>query len=302
MKKLITILILIFFNTNVLADKMTKSGFLTNKVSYLKEQKINNPQNKILLIYNHGQTTHDGPSSDCAWKGGMKNISSLVGKKVKDKEIVVYLFCTGSLKGDDYKRLWNKKKFTEPYKGKPKLEKRLDANLKLIEDFIIQGFNKNQIFLSGRSCGGWMTMMLLSRYPDIVAGGISFVPECYGRLTKAFKVKKVGLDKALKKFKEKEGPGPANMRQMQIDEIKKGPNLPVLVFTHPKDPFGGLVSDWVEEIPGVERIVISKDNKVNGKNCSVWGKPIKNYHDIDRADCFKELNPKILGFIESKIN
>ena len=46
-------------------------------------------------------------------------------KTVKDKEIVVYLFCTGSLKGDDYKRLWNKKKFTEPYKGKPKLEKRL---------------------------------------------------------------------------------------------------------------------------------------------------------------------------------
>ena len=81
MKKLIAIIIIIFINTNVLADKMTKSGFLSNKVSYLKEQKIDNPQNKILLIYNHGQTSHDGPSSDCAWKGGMKNISSLVGKK-----------------------------------------------------------------------------------------------------------------------------------------------------------------------------------------------------------------------------
>ena len=89
MKKLLAILIIIFFNTNVLADKMTESGFLNNKVSYLKDQKINNPQNKILLIYNHGQTTHDGPSNDCAWKGGMNNMSSLVGKKVKDKEIVV---------------------------------------------------------------------------------------------------------------------------------------------------------------------------------------------------------------------
>ena len=125
MKKLSIFLIIIFFNTSVLADKMTKSGFLTDKVSYSKEQKIDNPQNKILLIYNHGQTTHDGPSGDCAWKGGMNNISSLVGKKVKGKEIVVYLFCTGKLKGDDYKRLWNKKKFKEPYKGKPKLEKRL---------------------------------------------------------------------------------------------------------------------------------------------------------------------------------
>ena len=229
-------------------------------------------------------------------------MSSLVGKKIKDKKIVVYLFCTGKLKGDDYKRLWNKKKFKEPYKGKPKLEKRLDANLKLIENFAAQGFNKKQIFLTGRSCGGWMTMMLLSRYQDIVAGGISFVPECYGRLTKMYKVKKVGAEEALKKFKEKDGFGPANMRQMQIDEIKKNSNLPVLVFTHPKDPFGGLLSDWVEEVSGVERIVISQDNKVNGKSCSVWGKPIKNYHDMDRANCFKEFNPKILDFVDSRVD
>ena len=302
MKKLIILLIFLFVNSNVLADKMTKSGFLNDKVSYSKEQKIDDPHNKILLIYNHGQTTHDGPSNDCAWKGGMKNMSSLVGKKVKDKEILVYLFCTGKLKGDDYKTLWNKKKFKEPYKGKPKLEKRLDANLKLIEDFVAQGFKKNQIFITGRSCGGWMTMMLLSRYQDIAAGGISFVPECYGRLTKMYKVKKVGVEEALKKFKEKDGSGPANMRQKQIEEIKKSQNLPVLVFTHPKDPFGGLLSDWVEEISGVERIVISENNEVKGKSCNVWGKPIKNYHDMDRATCFKEFNPKILDFIASKID
>ena len=302
MKKLIILLIFLFINSNVLADKMTKSGFLNDKVSYSKEQKIDDPHNKILLIYNHGQTTHDGPSNDCAWKGGMKNMSSLVGKKVKDKEILVYLFCTGKLKGDDYKTLWNKKKFKEPYKGKPKLEKRLDANLKLIEDFVAQGFKKNQIFITGRSCGGWMTMMLLSRYKDIAAGGISFVPECYGRLTKMYKVKKVGVEEALKKFKEKDGSGPANMRQKQIEEIKKSQNLPVLVFTHPKDPFGGLLSDWVEEISGVERIVISENNEVKGKSCNVWGKPIKNYHDMDRATCFKEFNPKILDFIASKID
>ena len=75
-----------------------------------------------------------------------------------------------------------------------------------------------------------------------------------------------------------------------------------MVFTHPKDPFGALVSDWVEEISGVERRVISQDNKVNEKNCSVWGKPIKNYHDMDRATCFKEFNPKILDFIASRVD
>ncbi len=281
---------------------MTKNGFLSKNVSYSKDQNISNPENKILLIYNHGQSTHDGPSNDCVWKGGMKNMASLVGEKVKDKEILVYIFCTGKLKGDDYKTLWNKKKFKVPYKGKPKLEKRLDANLKLIDNFVSQGFKKDQIFITGRSCGGWMTMMLLARHQNIVAGGISFVPECYGRLTKNYKVKKVGVEEALKKFKKKDGPGPADMRQMQIDEIIMSKNLPVLVFTHPKDPFGGLLSDWVEKAPGVERIVVSENNKVNGKSCKVWGEGIKNFHDIDRADCFEYYNSTILNFINSKLN
>ena len=301
MKKIFLILSILLFCTNVFADKMTKDGFLSNKNGYAKDQKIKDPENKILLIYNHGQSSHDGPSNDCVWKGGMRNMASLVGEKIKDKEVLVYIFCTGKLKGDDYKRLWNKKKFKAPYKGKPKLEKRLDANLKLIDSFVSQGFKKNQIFITGRSCGGWMTMMLLARHPNIVAGGISYVPECYGRLTKAYKVKKVGVEDALKKFMEKAGPGPANMRQRQIEEIKKSENLPVLVFTHPKDPFGGLVSDWVEGISGVERIVVSEDNKVNGKSCKVWGESIKDFHDIDRADCFQFYNSKILKFIESKI-
>ena len=302
MKKIFLLLSILLFCTNVLADKMTKDGFLSNKNGYAKDQKIKDPENKILLIYNHGQNSHDGPSNDCVWKGGMKNMASLVGKKIKEKEVLVYIFCTGKLKGDDYKRLWNKKKFKEPYKGKPKLEKRLDANLKLIDNFVNEGFKKNQIFITGRSCGGWMTMMLLARHQNTLAGGISFVPECYGKLSKTYKVKKVGVEEALKKFRKKDGPGPADMRQMQIDEIIKSKNLPVLVFTHPKDPFGGLLSDWVEKAPGVKRIVVSQDNKVNGKSCKVWGEGIKNFHDIDRADCFEYYNSTILNFINSKLN
>ena len=147
-----------------------------------------------------------------------------------------------------------------------------------------------------------MTMMLLARHPNIVAGGISFVPECYGKLTKTYKVKKNGVEEALKNFRKKDGSGPADMRKMQIEEIKKSKNLPVLVFTHPKDPFGGLLSDWTEEVSGVERIVVSEDNKVNGKSCKVWGNAIKDFHDIDRADCFKHHNLTILNFINSKLN
>ena len=178
MKKILLLLIAITFSTNLYADKLLKDGFLNNKMSYEKDQNINDPTNKIILIYNHGQKTHDGKSSDCVWKNGIRNFSSLVGEKVEGKEIMVYLLCTGKLAGDD-KTLWKKKKFKPPYKGKPKLEKRLDANLKLIDSFVSKGVPNAQIIMTGHSCGGWMTMMLLARYPDKVGGGISLMQACY---------------------------------------------------------------------------------------------------------------------------
>ena len=91
MKKIFLLLSILLFCTNTHADKMTKDGFLSTNVGYSKDQKISDPENKILLIYNHGQSSHDGPSNDCVWKDGMKNMASLVGEKVKDKEILVYI-------------------------------------------------------------------------------------------------------------------------------------------------------------------------------------------------------------------
>jgi len=86
MKKILLILIAITFSTNLYADKLLKNGFLNNKMSYAKDQNINDPTNKIILIYNHGQKNHDGKSSDCVWKNGIRNFSSLVGEKLKKKK------------------------------------------------------------------------------------------------------------------------------------------------------------------------------------------------------------------------
>ena len=309
MKKILLLLIAITFSTNLYADKLLKDGFLNNKMNYAANQNIEDPKNKIIVIYNHGQDDHDAPSKNCVWKNGIRNFSSLVGDEIHGKKIMVYLLCTGNLAGDDYKTLWNKKKFKPPYKGKPKLEKRVDTNLELIKSLVSKGVPSNQIILTGHSCGGWMTMMLMARYPNIVGGGISLMQACYGKISKNFKVKKVGIDKALEKFRKKEGSGPADMRQAQIDEIKKSKDLPVLVFTHPKDPYAGLLSDWVEEIPGVQRIIISEDKTINGKKCyriginngEKWKEPVKNYHDMDSADCFQYYNPTILKYIASRL-
>ena len=309
MKKILLFLTIITLITPVYADKLLKDGFLNSKMDYVKEQNILDPKNKIILIFNHGQQDLDRSSKNCVWKNGIRNFSSLVGEKINGKEIMVYLLCTDHLAGDNYKILFNKKKFKNPYKGITKLDKRVNANLKLIDNFLEKGVPKNQIILTGHSCGGWLTLMLMAKYPDKVGGGISLMQACYGKLSKRAKVKKVGVEKALEKFREKAGDGPADLRQDQINEIKKSKNLPVLVFTHPKDPYDGLLSDWVEEIPGVQRIVISEDKKINGKKCYVFRinngikkkEPVKRYHDMDTADCFQYYNPTILKYIESRI-
>lgn len=308
MKKIFILLIILFYSLPVNADKLLKNGFINENLNYAKVQDIVDPKNTIILIYNHGQDKHDARLKDCAWKNNLRNSVSLLKNKIKGKKIMVYNYCTNTTGGDD-KNLWNKEKFKPPYKGKPKLEKRLDANLRLIEKFTEMGVPNKQIILTGHSCGGWMTMMLMARHPNKVGGGISYMPACYGKISKNFKVKKVGIEKALKKFEKKWGPGPANMRKFQIDEIKKSNNLPILVFTHPKDPFAGLTSDWVEEVSGVKRIIISENNKVGEKSCyriginngKQWKEKINNFHYVNWADCFQYYNSTIIEFIESRI-
>ncbi len=107
-------------------------------------------------------------SHSSRWK-----INNFVAKqKINDKEIMLYLLCSDDLGGDDWKRIWNKEKFKPPYKGLTKLDKRLEANVELIDQFLEMGVPKKQIILTGHSCGGWMKMMLMAKYPDKVCGGI----------------------------------------------------------------------------------------------------------------------------------
>ena len=311
MKKILILILFVFLNTHAYADRLVKNGFLNNEMGYEMDQNINDPKNKIILILNHGQGKHDKKSKDCYYSNNISNFSLLVGIKINEKELMVYNLCTENLVGDDWRNLWigeNKRK--KPYKGKTKLEKRLDKNLELIEMIISIGVPKNQIIMAGNSCGGWLTMMLISKYPNKIGGGISMNQACYGDLSRTKNVKKHGVKKALIRF-SKIDPGPSKMRKKQINEIKKSKNLPVLVFTHPKDPYDGLLSDWVEEIPGITRVIISNDRTINGKKCfrkglkkngKEWKKKLKNPHYIWEADCFQYYNPTILDYISSRVS
>jgi hypothetical protein len=309
MKKLLLILIFLTVSNTVYANgKILKSGFITKSASVKEGMNIDDPKNKIIIIYNHGQNSNDkAHKNECIWVNQIRNQASLVDKEINGKKIMVYNFCTNDFAGDMSlkKHWWNSK---TPYVGKHKLDKRIERNLELVEKFVSIGVPRKQIIISGHSCGGLLTLMLLSAYPEKVGGGISYMQACFGKLSKTYKVKKVGPEKALEKFAKKY-PGPAELRARQINNIKQSDNVSVLAFTHPKDKWEGLLSDWLEEVPGVKRIVISQDYKIKGKSCVVkgddWQENIsarKNPgHEMNQGLCFQYYNPEIFNFIASRL-
>ena len=309
MKKILIVVIFGLISCgNVFANgKILKSGFITKSTSVNESMNIKDPKNKIIIIYNHGQNKNDKAiKNECIWVSQIRNQASLVDVEINNKKIMVYNFCTNDLAGDmSPKKYW---KFKEPYEGIHKLDKRIEKNLELVDKFVKIGVPRKQIIISGHSCGGLLTLMLLAAHPEKVGGGISYMQACYGKLSKNYKVKKVGSEEALAKFAKKY-PGGAELRQRQIDNIKKLNNVPVLAFTHPKDKYEGLLSDWLEEVPGVKRIVISEDFKINGKNCVMkgndWQEKVSERknggHEMNQGLCFQYYNPVILDYIASRI-
>jgi hypothetical protein len=137
-----------------------------------------------------------------------------------------------------------------------------------------------------------------------VGGGISYMQACFGKLSSKYKVKKNGVEKAMAKFRKK-NQGPHDLRQKMNDEIKNNLIAPILAFTHPKDKYEGLLSDWLEEIPGMKRIIISENYKINGKSCKRkgddWEEPVKKGHNMDVGLCFQYYNSTIKEYIASRI-
>ena len=306
MKKILLLLVLLLFSSTAFAAAINKSGFVDKKLKVNKNLEVSDPSNKIIIIYNHGSNETDRKTKNCFWsKKAVKNMASLVGDKVNGKEIMVYLFCTHKLEGDmgKKKNVWHN--WQPPYKGTTKIERRVEANLNLVENFVSMGVPRKQIIITGHSCGGWTTLMLTSQYMNKVGGGIALNAACYWTLSKQFKVAEIGEEAALEKFAKKY-PGLKALRDTQINIIKKSKSLPILVFTHPKDPYEGLLFDWIEEIPEVKRIIISEGFEIDGIKCKIGSKSLKdgdwpNGHDIDQAECFQYYNPVIKEYIASRI-
>ena len=308
MRKLSLIFTFILFSTLTYAgpnDKINESGFINKEVRLIKNFEIKDPKNKIILIYNHGQDEND-TVKNCAWVSMLRNHASLIDQEVNGKKIMVYNLCSNHLRGDMSKKKdwWYLKPRPKIYEGKHMLDKRVELNLELIEKFVDAGVPRKQVFVTGHSCGGLTTLLFMSRYPDKVGGGISYMQACFGKLSSKYNVKKNGIEKAMAKFRKKRQ-GPHDLRQKMNDEIKNNLKVPILAFTHPKDKYEGLLSDWLDEIPGMKRIVISENYKINGKSCKRkgddWEAPVKKGHNMDAGLCFQYYNPTIKEYIASRI-
>ena len=308
MRKILLIFTFILFSTLVYAgpnDKINESGFINKEVRLIKNFEIKDPKNKIILIYNHGQDEND-TSPNCTWVSMLRNHASLIDQEVNGKKIMVYNLCSNHLRGDMSKKRdwWYLKPQPKIYEGKHILDKRVELNLELIKKFVDAGVPRKQVFVTGHSCGGLTTLLFMSRYPDKAGGGISYMQACFGKLSSKYKVKKNGIEKAMAKFRKKRQ-GPHDLRQKMNDEIKNNLKVPILAFTHPKDKYEGLLSDWLDEIPGMKRIVISENYKINGKSCKRkgddWEEPVKKGHNMDVGLCFQYYNPTIKEYIASRI-
>ena len=152
MKKLssyVLFLLMFVFQQNDYSGSIKNfSAFYDKNFNFNKELKVDDPTNKIIIVFNHGQKYADVKGRKCDKFSTPVNLISMAGDKIDGKEIMVYNFCTGRLAGDSSKNFWSNK-WKPPYKGNTKLEKRVDANLKLIEQFVELGVPRKQIIITG---------------------------------------------------------------------------------------------------------------------------------------------------------
>ena len=338
MKKIFFITIFLLSLNTFAEARECKSGHINGdafiysdgkKVKVIKGTDIPDPANKIIMIFNKGgwkveQGQYSGECRDFV----PKQLGQISGTKIKGKELV--LFINGRLHkaggADGHACGWKfKGAFHQPWYdcifenwGIPN---RVNVNKEIIEELVAKGTPRNQIFMSGLSCGGIDTLRHKGLHPEDFNATISFMPNCWDR--------------------KPDTP----LRKMQIDELKSFKKIDALVFTSPVDgePDWHSNSEWMKKdlknIPGLQWVDTpghtGKNITINGKKCNITDKmkggweeawpegkekltSDKKFIKVDKKlykemkkkaaghylisySCFNYYHPKIIEYINSKI-
>ena len=134
---------------------------------------------------------------------------------------------------------------------------RAKVNKEIADTFVKNGTPRNQIFISGQSCGGMGSLRMEALYPDVFNAAISYMSNCWDR------------------------PANSPLRKFQLDEIRSIKHIDALVFQIPVDGETDYHSSskhlkWMVDIPGVTLIETpghsdetGKKIIINGKDCRV---------------------------------
>ena len=226
MKKLILTISILFTLISLAEARECKSGDIKGdafiysdgkKVTVIKGTDIPNPENKIIMIFNKGGWKVEKKWGEC--KDFLpKQLGQISGTKIKGKELVLML--NGNLHkagGDDgYKCGWKfKGAWHKPWYdcviAEWAIPKRVKVNKDLIDKLVSKGTPRDQIFMSGLSCGGIDTLRHKGLHPKDFNATISFMPNCWDRRPNT------------------------PLRKMVIDEIKSFERIDALVFHSPVD-------------------------------------------------------------------
>ena len=306
MKKIFLIIIFTFVSHNLFATSLDYKGlkkisknntFVDKNGKPYSIEKIVNKKDTILIIYNHGSEAdisidpcQKKPLRGYIWKGAVvPALLKLHNKKINDLEVKIYRLCSG-VKGMSLK---NQKKYREQLLSLGKIDlkdefknlKRQNIILNEVKKFKNLGFEN--IILAGYSAGGWASLNLQSRYPNIIKGTIAFNPAFAG----------------YKNEWQRKYPEWGAFREHQVDIFKETNSLKAILFAHDKDIFEDPDTlSFFKKIKDLEFIDYSelKPTSCKWANTDSNMSPSKG-HNIPQSICFTKFVNKgnyIVNFLE----
>ncbi len=230
------------------------------------------PENKILIIYNHGSQAEN--KKDYCYPNSWTTpsvIKRLSGDVINGLEVVVYGFCSP----------WRFGGYNGALRmGEPKVLKRAKSLEILVKQFIEHGVPGNRIFLAGHSAGAWASLLVARRGEVEFNSVIGFAP--------AFSGKEADRSE-----------GWWELRNQHVDYLQQAQYLPALIYAFESDPFND-PSDlsFLGTIAGV--VLINSDElpgATDGNDC-----PEPRGHRGPFKSCFSETQLSVIrDYIQQRL-
>lgn len=236
---------------------------------------LDQPAKTVILLFNHG-STQEFVNDPCemqkynATYGVPAVVHDLYGQTVGDLKIVVDGYCTPTRRG--YYDMNTQSGDAKVYLRSRDIETR-------VRSFISAGVPVKQIFLVGHSAGGWASLMLKARNPEIANSVIAFAPAFAGQ-------------------RGSRKPGWQALQEKYVAELQTAPRLDALVFAFENDAFETPETlKFLNSIPGVSVVALS-DNKIDQVACD----STTSSHALVRNPCFRHTQfSRLKNYIEQRL-